>query len=89
MNNREVIPGNENTYVDDTYRIIAEHLIEVYDIDNIIRTQQAKSLQKMMNANQNADGYEQRMRYRIEYDFYGKIHSEILTIRKERERKNK
>jgi hypothetical protein len=83
MDNREIITGDKNTYIDDGLLIIAEHLKDVFEIENIIRTLQAKTMERIMSADQSESGYNQRMRYRIENEFYEKIYKSILQVRKE------
>ena len=84
MSNKEVQFGNKVSYIEDGIEIIAEHLTEVHLIDDIIRTNIAKTLDRMMQAPQGQDGFELRIRYRVENEFYKKLHTKIKEIRKKR-----
>ena len=87
MNKQEVQPGNRNTYLLEDFGLIAEHLDNVYDIDSVIRTIQAKILERLMQTGQGPECYELRVRCKVEHEFYKKIQSEIMKIRIDKDKK--
>lgn len=84
INKEEFSPADKSSNIDNGFVIIAEHLVDVEFIDDILRTELNKTFIKMMQANLGELGTEQRMKIRAEYDLYIKIKNNILNIRKRR-----